>query len=82
MGQSMSDDWMNRMSTHSAMNGMVHFLVDTETNNCVGIRVKETGQEFMEGDEFLPGFLKPFKTLNEACFYDFGKDMKACADEK
>lgn len=73
-----NDGWMERSAAHSAMKHFVNFLVyKHDRTKCVGIRIKETGEEIMDGDPRLKKILgDAFDNLQDACFYDFGKDME------
>ncbi len=78
------DAWMERMAKHQAMTSFVDFMADEENpDNCVAIKIRETGAIIYGDDPSVKDFLgNSFKTLNDACFYDFAKDMEGCADEK
>lgn len=72
------DGWITRMASHSAMEQLVDFLVTKDNpTKCVAIRIKSTGEEIKNGDPRLKEILGDvFANLQEACFYDFGEDMK------
>lgn len=72
------DIWMSRMAAHTALKNFVDFLVlEDNPTKCVAIRIKSTGEEIRDGDPGLKEFLgDAFANLQEACFYDFGKDME------
>jgi len=79
----MSDEWMRRMTAHAALNSFVEFMVlKDDHEKCVAIKIKKTGQIIYDGDKRISEIIGPaFKTLQKACFYDFGKDMEGCTDK-
>jgi len=72
-------DFMGRMSAHSAMIQLFDFIAKAdEPKVCIGIRVKETGDIVYESNPMLKTLLGDnFKSLQDACDYDFSKDMLA-----
>ena len=72
-----NSDWMSRMAQHSALTHFVSFMVDKNNKkNCVAIKIKETGELIYDGDIRIQEIIGPcFSSLNEACFYNFAKDM-------
>lgn len=72
------DSWVARMAAHSVLEQFVDFLAfENNLTKCVAIRIKSTWEEIRDGDPRLKEFLgNVFANLQEACFYDFGKDMK------
>ena len=79
----MSDEWMGRTTKHMALTHFVDFMVDAkDKNKYVAIKMKDTGLILYDGDERIKPLIEPaFKTIQEACFYDFGEDMAGCVDE-
>jgi len=72
----MSDEWMKRMAAHSAMTHFIDFMVqEGDHTKCVAVKIKDSQTIIYDGDEEITDLIRPFKTLQEACFYDFAKDM-------
>ena len=71
---------MERSTKHLALTRFVDFMVDKkDQTKCVAIKIKGSGTILYEGDEEIESIIGPaFKNLQEACFYDFGKDMEGC----
>jgi len=74
----MSDEWMERTTQHMAITCYFTFMIDAaDHKKCIAMKDKETGDILYVGDKKIPSLIGPaFKTLQEACFYDFGKDME------
>ena len=72
---------MERTTQHAAIKHYFDFMVDAgDHSRCVAMKNKETGNLFYEGEEVTLSLIAPaFKTLQEACFYNFADDMKECA---
>ncbi|MEA3347268.1 MAG: hypothetical protein U9Q21_04195 [Candidatus Auribacterota bacterium] len=69
--------WMDRTVKHKALTHFFNFLIYSDNKTkCVGLRIKETGSNIMEGDPALKEILGPaFNNLQDACFYDLSKDI-------
>ena len=72
----MSDEWMDKTNKQVVINIFFDFMADPEDETkCVAIKRKQTGEVIHAGDSRINFLIEPeFKTLQEACFYDFWKD--------